>query len=188
MAELTNSEFYEIKNRQSLEDFKRLVLLLDEEGFIEVVDDPDPPSDEEAAETEEFVAEEPSEPDVAEALSQEASAAESELISQESVQAEVAGADDGEENPAAPAEEAEGGSEASEDLAGALPADAASAEPAIVAETVEDAPLDPGAGESASVQSESEELEVPGLAVEGVDIDALADAELGNDSAASSES
>lgn len=45
MAELTQSEFYEIKRRQSQEDFKTLLNLLENDQEIVLVDDPDPAAD-----------------------------------------------------------------------------------------------------------------------------------------------
>jgi len=55
MAELTYSEFREITNRQSLEDFKNVLALLKKDEFIEIVDDPadeDKPFEAEAVQAE----------------------------------------------------------------------------------------------------------------------------------------
>jgi len=46
MAEITQSEFYEIRTRASQEDFKTLLSLLERDEEIVLVDDPDPVPDE----------------------------------------------------------------------------------------------------------------------------------------------
>jgi len=53
MAELTQSEFWLLKNRQSLEDFKMLLDLLERDEEIVLVDDPEPEEEPEPAEAEE---------------------------------------------------------------------------------------------------------------------------------------
>lgn len=47
MADLTLSEFHEIRRRQSLEDFRLLLTLLERDEEIVLVDDPEPESEEE---------------------------------------------------------------------------------------------------------------------------------------------
>lgn len=47
MAEITQSEFFEIRTRQSLEDFRLLLTLLERDEEIVLVDDPSTEEDEE---------------------------------------------------------------------------------------------------------------------------------------------